>query len=287
MIRLVTDSTADLPPGVARDQNIGVVPVVTEIDGVTYRDGVDLPREQFFANLPTYQNCKTAAPPSSDFTAVYERQIAEGATEIISLHLGRRYSALCDSAMVAAQDMTARGVPVHVVDSGTLTVCLGWMNLAAADMARRGSSAAEIIGAIEAMRHRNVIYAMADTLKYLRRSGRVSRITAGFGDLLQIKLLVDVSNGDVNQLDRVRTRSRGIQRLLDAARETARQRQGVERLAVLHSGGDVMADVHHVQANLSDLMPVDQQWMMLITPVIGVHFGTMGIGVALLTSTFD
>jgi len=283
MIRVVTDSTSDLPPQVARDLGIGVVPVITEIDGVTYRDGVDLQREQFFAELPAYRDCKTAAPPAADFIAVYEQQIAQGATEILSIHLGRRYSALCDSALVAAQEMTARGAPVRVIDSGTLTICLGWMAQTAAEMAQQGADAPGILKAIDAMRPRGVIYAMADTLKHLRRSGRVSALTAGIGDLLQIKLLVEVSNGEINQLDRVRARGRGIQRLIDAAHQLARQRQGVERLAVLHSGGDVMDDVRRVQDSMAGLLPVAEQEMMLITPVIGAHFGPRGVGVALLT----
>ncbi len=283
MIRVVTDSTADLPARIARDLSIEIVPVLVEADGVIRRDGVDLPREQFFAELPAYRDCKTAAPPTTDFIAAYERQIARGATEILSIHLGRRYSALCDSARVAAQEMTARGTPVRVIDSGTLTICLGWMAMAAAKLAEQGADMPAILKSIDAMRTRGVIYAMADTLKYLRRSGRVTALTASIGDLLHIKLLVDVRNGEINQLDRVRTRSRGIQRLINAAQELAHQRQGVERLAVLHSGGDVTDDVRRVQNSMASLLPVEEQEMLLITPVIGAHFGPMGIGVALLT----
>ncbi len=283
MIRIVTDSTADLPVHIAQQLGIEVVPILVEADGVIRRDGVDLLREQFFAELPTYRNCKTAAPPTTDFIAAYERQIERGATEILSIHLSRRYSALCDSAMVAAQEMTGRGTPVHVIDSGTLAICLGWMAIAAGKLAEQGAEMSAIRQAIDAIRPRSVIYAMADTLKYLRRSGRVSAFTAGIGDLLDIKLLVDVRNGEINQLDRVRTRSRGVERLINAAQDLALARQGVERLAVLHSGGNVMNDVRKVQDSMTNLLPVTQQEMMLITPVIGAHFGPMGIGVALLT----
>ncbi|MCS7061383.1 MAG: DegV family protein [Anaerolineae bacterium] len=284
MIRVVTDSTADLPKQIAHELGIEIVPVLVEADGVTYRDGADLPREQFFAQLPNYRECKTAAPPVADFIAAHERQIAQGATEIVSIHIGRRYSALCDAATLAAQEISARGVPVHVIDSGTLTVCLGWMALQAAELARQNAGLNDIVSAIDAMRPRGVIYAMADTLKYLRRSGRVSALTAGIGDLLQIKLLVEVGAGDVRQFDRVRTRNRGLQRLIEASRELAERRGGVQRMAVLHSGGAVMDDVQYVQAALADMMPLDQQWMMSITPVIGAHFGPRGVGVAVLTS---
>lgn len=283
MIRVVTDSTSDLPPQIARALGVEIVPVLVETDGVIRRDGVDLPREQFFAELPTWHNCRTAAPPATDFIAAYERQMERGATEILSIHIGRRYSALCDSAGIAAQEMAARGAPVRVVDSGTLTICLGWMAQTAAELAQQGAAMDDILNALDAMRPRGVIYAMADTLKYLRRSGRVSALTAGIGDLLQIKLLVDVRNGEISQLDRVRTRSRGLQRLIEAARQRAGQRQGVERLAVLHSGGNVMDDVRHIQDSMAGLLPVDQQEMMLITPTIGAHFGPRGVGVALLT----
>jgi fatty acid-binding protein DegV len=122
------------------------------------------------------------------------------------------------------------------------------------------------------------IYALIDTLQYLRKSGRASAFTAGIGDMLQIKVLLSVHNSVVSQIDRIRTRSRGIARLLEAAHS----HRHVQHLSVLHTSDGMEADINYLQTQLSDLAPIDQQFALQVTPVIGAHVGPMAVGVALI-----
>jgi DegV family protein with EDD domain len=282
-IRIATDSVGDVPEADAARLGIAVIPVLIDMDGTTVRDGVDMTREQFYARLPACRALpKTAVPPAEDFLSAYRRLAEQGASDIVSIHLGRRYSSVVDAARAAA-DMAAaepgcRGARIHVVDSNSLALSQGWMAIAAAEMAAQGAGVPDILRDIPAVRSRAHIYAMADTLRYLRKGGRVNALVAGIGEMLQLRLLVEVRDGQVLQLDRTRARSRGLQRVIEAARQHAR----IERLAVLHSGGDVMDDVARLQSSLSDRVPASQQMVMPVTPVIGAHFGPQGVGVALL-----
>jgi len=284
MIRIVTDSVSDLPDAEALRLGIDVVPMLVEIDGASYRDGVDLSREQFYAQLVSgHVFPRTAVPGMGAFIAAYRALAEQGASDILSIHLSKRYSSVVDAAIAAAQvaqqEPWCRGTRIHVLDSGSIEIGLGWMAIEAAEMAAQGGGVQAIMDELVRLRRRIHIYAMADTLKYLRKGGRVNALVGGIGELLQIRLLVEINDGTVSQMDRARTRSRGIERLIEAAHA----QQGVKRLAVLHSGGDITADVAYIQQRVSDLLPLDQQWMMLATPVLGAHFGPLGLGIALLT----
>jgi DegV family protein with EDD domain len=284
LTRIVTDSVGDVPADDAARLGITVIPVFIDVDGATVRDGVDMTREQFYTGLPTFKTFpKTAVPPADDFIGAYRRLAEQGAADIVSIHLGRRYSSVVDAARaaadMAAQETWCRATRIHVVDSGSLALSEGWMAMAAAEMAALGAAVPDIVRDIQAVRARSHIYAMADTMRYLRKGGRVNALVGGIGEMLQIRLLVEVRDGQVLQLDRTRARSRGLQRVIEAAHQHAR----IAQLVVLHSGGDVAADVAFVQRSLGDRVPIDQQRVMPVTPVIGAHFGPSGVGVALLS----
>jgi DegV family protein with EDD domain len=281
MVKIVTDSTADIPAGVAAELGIGVVPVIVEIDGVTHQDGVTLSREKFYANLDTYRDIpKTAAPSSAAFLNLYRAAGEQGAQEIVSIHLNRNFSALCDVVELAAREYQAEsGLPVRVVDSETVTMGLGWLAISAARMARQGASATKIVQRVNAMRPQVYIYALVDTLRYLRRSGRANALTAGIGDMLQIKVLLGVHDATVAQIERIRTRARGISRML----EVVHRHTHVQHLSVLHTSNGMDEDVQHMRQSLSDLCPLSQQFALQVTPVIGAHVGPQAVGVALVT----
>ena len=202
MIRIVTDSVSDLPDAEARRLGIAVVPMLVEIDGVSYRDGVDLSRDEFYARLVTGQVFpRTAVPGVADFIAAYRAQAEQGATDILSIHLSKRYSSVVDAAsaaaLVAQQEPWCSRTRIHALDSGSIELGLGWIAIEAAEMAARGGSAESVMDEINRWRERIHIYAMADTLKYLRKGGRVNALIGGIGELLQIRLLVEVSDGVV------------------------------------------------------------------------------------------
>lgn len=280
MVNVVTDSTCDVPTDIAERLGITVLPMIVEVDGVAYQDGVTLTRQQFYDSLPTYATLpKTAAGSPELFANAYREARAAGADGVISVHIARTVSGVCNAAELAASDVASEGISVRVVDSGSMTMGLGWLVITAAEMAQHGASLDEIATALEAMKQRIRILAMADTLKYLRKSGRVSSLTAGIGELLQIKLLVELKQGAVTQLDRVRTRGRGIERLLEEVRKTP----GRPRcLSIVYTGGDQTTDIERVRRELQPIAPIEPSSPVLVTPVIGAHFGPMGLGVVIV-----
>ncbi|MCS6846103.1 MAG: DegV family protein [Anaerolineae bacterium] len=280
MVKVVTDSTCDVPTDIAERLGITVLPMIVEVDGVAYQDGVTLTRQQFYDSLPTYATFpKTAAGSPSLFADAYRAARAVGADGVVSVHIARTVSGVCNAAELAASDVAGEGIPVRVVDSGSMTMGLGWLVITAAEMAQRGAALDEIAAALEAMKQRIRILAMADTLKYLRKSGRVSSLTAGIGELLQIKLLVELKQGAVTQLDRVRTRGRGVERLLDEVRKTP----GKPRcFSIVYTGGDQTTDIERMRRELQPIAPIEPSSPVLVTPVIGAHFGPMGLGVVIV-----
>jgi DegV family protein with EDD domain len=279
MIKIVTDSTSDLPTDIATQLGISVVPVIVEIDGNSLLDGATLTRQQFYANLEKYRDIpKTAAPSPQQFIDVYRAVQSPDTEDVISIHLNRKFSGLCDVVDVAAREVAADGIRVHVINSETVTMGLGWLAITAAHMAGHGNSATEIISRVEALRSQVYIYAIVDTLKYLRKGGRANPLVAGIGDILQIKIVLGVHNGAIAQIDRIRTRTRGIARLL----ELAHTHRKVQHLSVLHTSNNMEDDVNYLQTQLSDLSPIDQQFALQVTPVIGAHVGPLALGVAMV-----
>ncbi len=282
MIKVITDSTCDIPADLIERLGITVLPMIVEIDGTAYQDGVTLTRQQFYDNLPAYVTFpKTAAGSPGLFADAYRAARAAGADGIISVHIARTVSGVCNAADLAASDVAGEGIAVRVVDSGSMTMGLGWLAITAAEMAQRGASLDEIVTALEAMKARIRILAMADTLKYLRKSGRVSSVTAGIGELLQIKLLVELKQGAITQLDRVRTRGRGIERLLEEVRKTPGTPQC---FSIVYTGGSQVADIERVRRELQPIAPIEPAEPVLVTPVIGAHFGPMGLGVVIVNA---
>ncbi|MCL5995208.1 MAG: DegV family protein [Chloroflexi bacterium] len=279
MIKIVTDSTSDVPPDIAAQLGISIVPVIVQIDGVSYLDGVTLSRQQFYSNLDSYREIpKTAAPSPETFVKVFREARNQGADEIIAIHVNRKFSALCNVAEVAAQEVATEGLRVHVVDSKTVTMGLGWLAIIAARLVQTSQSAQDIVHTIESMRKQVYVYPLIDTLKYLRKSGRASALMASIGDMLQIKILLSVYDGLISQVDRIRTRSRGIARML----EVAHGHHNVQYISVMHTSNDMQADMTHLQTHLSDLIPVEQQMAVQVTPVLGTHVGPMAVGIAMV-----
>jgi DegV family protein with EDD domain len=269
MVKIVTDSTADIPPELAGD--VTVVPCFVQFGETSYLDGVDITREQFYARLTSDPVLpKTAAPSAGIFEETYRRVAADG-DEVISLHVASTLSGMFNSARLGAE--AAPEAHVTVYDSETVTMSLGWMCVAAARAARRSQSVAQIIALLDEMKTRAHVFAALDTLDYLRRSGRVGWASAMVGQLLNVKPIVRVYRGVVSLLERVRTRTRSVQRLEELVTGLGK----LDYLAVLHTTAQEAAQqLAHDLAHLSPPpIPVIE-----VTPVIGTHVGPNGLGLA-------
>jgi DegV family protein with EDD domain len=271
-IRIVVDSTCDLPDALAREYGIVVIPCYVNIGAQSFLDGVDLTRQEFYAQLPTYKTFpKTAAPGIEMFTQAYERLIAEGATEIISIHLSSTLSALFNVAKIAAQEIT--GARITLFDSRQLSLSAGWLAVTAAEMVRAGKAVPEIVAALHDQVARTQSCAVIDTLDYLRRGGRISWLLAGVGTALQIKPLFRVYDGQV-MLEKTRTRKGALERLLNLVAAWG----ALERAAIVYTDRLERAEELR-QLVLENFPHLVFEYCLQVTPILGAHLGPGTVGI--------
>ena len=273
-IRIVTDSTCDLPPETIARYGICVVPLYINVGKRGFLDGIDLTRDEFYTRLPTFPVHPTTAVPSlQKFRAVYDALAEEGATGILSIHISVALSAVVGVASVAARETTS--TPVTVFDSQQLSLGTGFLVETAAKMAAAGGSLAEIQAALNTQIKRSHVFAALDTLEFLRRSGRMNRFMASLGTLLQLKPIMTMYAGKPGA-ERVRTRERATKRLVEMLREVG----PVERVAIVHTRApDRVAELRALAASL---LPQDNLLVADITPVIGAHIGPGAAGFAVV-----
>ena len=273
-IAIVTDSTSDISSQLAYDHNIHVVPAVLVMNGRSLEDGHGISREEFYRQLPLMKTLPTTASPASGtFQHLYESLFKQGFDHIISIHVSSLLSGIYNAVVVAAK---AFGKRVFVVDSGQVTMGLGFQVLAAAEAVKAGHTIEEIMNVIEQMRARIHLIAMLDTLEYVRRSGRVSWARYGLGTLLQIKSFVGVKDGAVIGLGKSGTRGKGIERLYEMLSELG----PLERLAILHTNAeaDAIRMVEHFKTLVSPVPLI-----INVTSIIGTHVGPNGLGFVAVT----
>ncbi len=276
-IRIVTDSTCDLPANIIEKFGIHVVPLYINTGKQGYLDGIDITREEFYSRLPFFPEHPTTAVPSIErFRAAYNTLADEGATEVLSIHISKNLSGVMDMATLAAETTTS--VRVYVLDSHQLSLGTGFLVQTAAELAAEGRSISEIMVCLQSQIQRTHVFAALDTLEFLKRSGRMNKYVANFASLLQIKPILRMFNGDPTT-ERVRTRDHAINRVLEILRSIGR----LEKVAIVHTHAslDRLADL---QKRAADLLPRGEILIEDITPVIGAHIGPGAIGFAVVSA---
>jgi DegV family protein with EDD domain len=272
-VRIVTDSTSDVPPDVAERLGITVVPAYIQVGNTSYQEGKGLTREELYASMPEMQvTPTTSVPPAHEFTAAY-RSLAEETDEIVVITLASTLSGMYSVAQLGAQEIA--NAKIHVVDSLQVTMGLGWMAIAAAEAAAQGSSAGDILKLLEDMKPRVRVYAMLDTLHFLRRGGRVSWARAKAVQLLRVKPILEVHMGEVGNAGQTRTRRRALDLLVDLAQAGGKP----ERVAVIHT---LAPELDEFCQRLASLYPAKELLTAAATTIIGAHAGPSALGVALV-----
>lgn len=272
---IVTDDTCDLPAPILERRHINVIPLYINQGEHSWRDGVDISREEFYRRLPAFHPPPTTATPSPDtFLRVWEKLAEVGAKAILSIHISEKLSATVNEARVAAERFTR--VPVTVLDSGQLSLGLGFLVEKAAQMAELGHRVEDILTSLANMMKRTYVFASLKTLEYLRRSGRMRLAMARLGEILQIKPLLHMHQGNPTA-HRTRTQSRATERLLEWLREYA----PYERLAVVHAG--VQAEAEALRERVKDFLPGGEIPVVQITPTLGAHLGVGALGFAVVS----
>jgi DegV family protein with EDD domain len=269
-IRIVTDSTCDLPPEIINQYDIRVVPLYINIGSKGYLDGVELTRQEFYRALPTYPTHPTTAASSPDkYRTEYASLANQGATEILSIHISVALSAVVDTARIAAGQTET--IPVTVFDSRQVSLGTGFLVETAARLAAQGRSMGDIVDALNDQIKRSRVFAALDTLEFLKRSGRMNGAVAAMGTLLQLKPILTMYDGKPDA-ERVRTTDRATQRLLELLRKAGT----IERVAIIHT--NALDRVAALRQQAAHWLPPGDILTMDITPVIGAHIGPGMVG---------
>jgi DegV family protein with EDD domain len=275
-VRIVTDSTCDLPAETIAQYGIRVVPLYINVGKEGFLDGIDITREEFYIKLPTFPEHPTTAVPSPQkFHAIYNALADEGATEVLSIHISSILSAVLDVARSAAQETTS--VPVTVIDSQQLSLGTGFLVETAAQLAAAGKSIIEIRETLNAQIERTHVFAVIDTLEFLKRSGRMNGFISNIGTLIQIKPILTMHKGKP-ETERVRTRERATKRLFEMLDKLGE----IERIAIVHTNAPLR--VAELKNQLATLLPNKNIQMSDITPVIGAHLGPGAFGFAIIST---
>jgi DegV family protein with EDD domain len=214
MVKIVTDSTAYLEPGVAEELEISVVPLNIHFGDEILRDGVDITAAEFFRRLDRSPEMPTSSPPSrSTFEKLYSK-LSKTTDEIVSIHISDKLSQTCAVANAAAAPFLGR-CDIAVVDSLTTSLGLGILATAAAKAAAQGETLDEVVRLLRGMIPHIYVVFLVETLDYLERGGRIGRAQAILGSMLGIKPLLIMEEGEIVPLEKVRTRSRAIDKLFD------------------------------------------------------------------------
>jgi DegV family protein with EDD domain len=273
---LVTDSTAYLAPGVADELGIVVVPLTVVMDGTPFAEGVDIDGGEVARALEGDRTVTTSRPSPAAFVEVYERLRADGATAIVSVHLSGDISGTVDAARLAAAEVAPSGLAVDVVDSRSLGMGMGFGVITAAKLAAAGSTPREAAQAALRRSLNASIFMYVDTLEYLRRGGRIGAAQAWLGSALTIKPLLNLVDGRLEPLDRVRTTERAIARLVEVA--AAEAGDDLVDIAVHHlAAADRAEDV--AQRLRAQLPALHELSVSEVGAVIGAHVGPGSVGV--------
>jgi DegV family protein with EDD domain len=283
-VRIVTDSTADIPIGQLEREglDVTVVPLNVTFGGQTFRDKIDLTNDEFFRRLATSPSLPTTSQPSvGAFEAVY-RDVAQAGAPIFSLHISGLLSGTLQSARLAAEGLGRDDAALRIADSGTTSLGLGLLVLEAARQARDGAALTEIAAAIEALKARVRLVWMLETLDYLQRGGRIGKAQAMVGSLLGIKPVLSLVDGQVVPLRRERTRARA----LDALVGMARSYLPISALGVIHSAAanDAAALASRLAEEVGPAIGADDILTADFGPVVGTHTGPGAVGFAALAA---
>lgn len=266
-IAVVTDSTASMPTELIEKYDIHVIPALVVFGQRAYLDGVDITPGEFYRMLLEAETLPTTSVPSiGDFLRVYTKLSWE-AEAIVAISIARELSAIFTTAQAAARLIDS--VPVHVIDSRTTLMSQGFIALEAARAASAGGNLEEVVGRAQEMIPKVDLMGVLDTLEYLHRGGRIGRVEALVGSVLQIKPILYLKDGVVDALEKPRTKAKAVRRMLEIMEE--RVGSNPIHVAVLH--GDALDEAEDLKEEIASRFNCRELHLAEVSPVIGVHTG--------------
>lgn len=271
-VRIVTDSTCDLSRAELDELGVTVVPLSVYFGDEEYLDAIELDPDAFYERLATYQGqVRTSQPPVERFRQAYAALRDEGARDVVSIHISSRLSGTLNSASIAREELVGE-MDIDVVDSYNVSLGLGAVVLEAALAAQRGASRNEVAETARREAARVHVIATFDTLEFLRRGGRIGRARSLLGSILSIKPILHVDQGELNVFERVRTRAKALDRMVELAAEDQR----IKRLFVAY-GADLEA-AETIVERVRPRLPHTDIRLGRIGAAVGVHGGPGLVG---------
>jgi DegV family protein with EDD domain len=274
-VKIVTDSTSDLPKEVAAELGITVVPVNVHFGFDAFMDGVDMQADEFYHRLVTGSVLPTTSAPSPGLFQDCYQKLAEESQEIVSIHISTKLSGTYEAALAGKQEVGDR-CRIEVIDSQLATIGLGLVAIAAAKAANQGATIDEVLKLVEESINGVYVVAAPDTLEFLQKGGRVGKAQAWLGSILSIKPLISLRDGEVVPLERVRTHSKAIARVYELLNEHVPARE----LSVAYSTDP--EEANKLVAHLNRLFPEQPVYLSRFGAGLGTHLGPDSLAFATL-----
>ena len=276
-IAIVTDSTSFLPAELIKKHSITVTPQVLIWEEKTYRDGVDLQPSEFYTRLKTAKKMPSTSQVSpATMQSTFQGLVDQG-YDVLGIFISSKLSGTMQSAMQGKEMMGAAGEKVTVVDSFSTSMSLGLIVLAAARAVESGSSISDCLAAVEKTRRNSGIFFAVDTLEFLHRGGRIGGAQRFIGSALGLKPILALKEGKVEGVERIRTKSKAHDRLLELITEQVNGKSNI-RIATLHANASEDAKALLDRA-AQQLNPVETIFAE-VSPVVGSHTGPGTVGLA-------
>src|SRR5205814_2628998 len=278
VVRIVTDSTSDIPLEKARALGITIVPLTVFFGEKAYLDGIELDNAAFYSKLRTSkQSPRSSQPPPAAFQEAYTRLINEGADGILSVHLSTKLSVTYQSARTGRDALPddMKKIPIEVVDSQIVSLGMGVPVMHAAEEARQGASLPELKTRLPDRLARTRILFVLDTLEYLRRGGRIGGARALLGNMLSVKPILSIKNGQVGAVEQPRTRNKAYARIAQLIREVGK----AEQIFIVESDDEVGQQLAQaLKETYAAEIPIYK-----LGAVVGTYAGPAAVGVAYVT----
>lgn len=277
---IITDSTSYIPKEIRQQLNIHMIPLSVVFGHDAYREEIDLTTEEFYNKVRQADELPTTSQPSIGmFVDLYEKLKADGYEAIITIHLSKKISGTYQAA-ISASDMVD-GIDVYAYDSELSAMPQGFYAIEAARMSKKNKTPEQIIARLDEIKQTVRAYFMVDDLSHLQRGGRLSGAQALLGGLLRIKPVLHFVEGEIHPFEKIRTRKKAIQRILDMLEEDV-GKEAVEHVVFIHGNDEGSAE--QLRQSFNEKHPGIETSISYFGPVIGTHLGEGSIGVAWYTN---
>jgi DegV family protein with EDD domain len=265
-IQVITDSTSDMPGGLAEKLGIRIVPIYLRFGDRIYHDGVDITKDEFYSMLPSIpMHPATSQPNPEDFTSVY-KEYCDSVDGIVSIHISSKISGTYNSATIAQKTLESR-CPIEIVDSKFNSAGLGIVVMATARMAQTGASFSEVVNEAYTAVSQVDMFGMFETMKYLARSGRIHKTIAAASNILKVMPLLTFHDGEIVRAGLVRTSGKGMDKIYDFVKRNI----PISELTIAHS--QVIDQANQLKKRLSEFIKEEEISIAELGAGLGVHGG--------------